>query len=842
MIRYFYSFLFICLLHHSITPAICAKSQASKEKIKESIEKQLQLLNAPTPSADSKKNPATASTVSSESGNVVIASEELTKIDAKFSMVREGEGVKVALSFDNGVPYYAVFCRGNNWYITLSYPTNSIMTNWQATEFSEINTIDTLSTDEAFSYIIHFNKKLYPTIKFDDHKNILTLTFGQERGEEEGQRVSIMQPRKKEDTFHMRLRNAKTDVEFEPDNLGQVLWVICCDDHNKPIAAHQYPEFDILESYQGAAFLLRADELDYSYVRKVAEISKAGGMANSYAPVTYSTDPISSIFSDFNALTAPQISKDVLKTLVRGDPHIKDGLYLMWLYLGQGLGQEAADMAEQMLVQAPDLSLLPFWRSLRGLASLFRFRYPKVPAYLKFISDEPEVECWSTIAQAVQDVYSGPINVPKLLRCKDSLLASPVAVQERLRNDILEVGIVSHNKSILMAYANNFTAPTLAQNKSIFEVATAVFNLDPTRPSSGTALKEMSEKDPTSKASILATFEYLKFLHETKKIDLADELKQLDHLRYRWRGDLLEYTICKYLAQRYIEEHRYAEALPLLRKTIKFFTKESHADKLPEQMQQVLIDYFNQKSPPVLEMLSIFQDYTSIAPDDERGDAIMIKATNILANLELYDEAIGLLKDYLDHKVKEGGDLQKRKNKIYYRMAVASILGNKPEDCLDYLADIKDITGQFIDDIAILKSEAYLRRQKTEQALQSLGNTPAQQFHKASIYLGNKKWAEAAQVYQGIAQHLTNVPEQIKENAIINLALCYAIIQDQKALADVHSNFKEFMAKRKGEQTFEFLTTPDAKISLTQLSSLQQVDSFADRLKAVFSEASKSTP
>ncbi len=821
---------------------MCAKSKAAKERIKESIEKQLQALNAPQPSKEPEKNSITAPTIApSENKSVVVIPEELKKIDAKFSIIREGEVIKVALSFDNGVPYYAVFCRDNNWYITLSYSTNNIMSGWQATEFPEINMIETLSTDEAFSYVIQFNKKLYPKINFDDHKNVLTLNFGPERVEEEGQPASIMQPRKKEDAFRMRLGNAKTDVAFEPDKLGQILWVICCEDRNKPIAAHHYPEFDILESYHGAAFLLRADGLDYSYVRKVVEISKEGGMANSYAPVPYSAYSISSIFSDFNPLTASQTSKDVLKTLVRGDPHIKDGLYLIWLYLGQGLGQEAADMAEQMLGQAPDLSLLPFWRSLRGLASLFRFRYQKVPDYLKFVTGEQEVDCWATIAQAVQDVYAGPINVPKLLLCKDTLMASPAAVQERLRNDILEMGIVSQNKSLLMTYANNFTAPTFAQYKPIYEVATAVLNLDPARPSSGEVLKVMSEKDPTSKASILATFEYLKFLHETKKIDPIDELKQLNELRYRWKGDLLEYKICKHLAQRYTEEHRYAEALPLLRKTIKYFTKESHADKLPEQMQQALIDYFNQKSLPVLEMLSIFQDYTSIAPDDERGDAIMIKATNVLANLELYEEAIGLLKDYLDRKVKEGADVQKRKNQIYYRMAVASILGNKPKDCLDYLSDIKDITGQLNDDIAILKSESYLRLNKTDQALASLGDTPVQQFHKASIYFGDRKWTEAAEVYQGIAQHLTDVPDQMKENAIVNLALCYAIMQDQKALADVQSSFKEFMAKRKGEQTFQFLTTPDAKISLTHLSSLQQVDSFADRLKAVFSDTSKST-
>jgi hypothetical protein len=832
--------MLICLLHISMTPELWAKTQASKEKVKESIEKQLQILNAPTPLNESKKNFIPEPAASLESAKETPVPVELKKIDAKFSMVREGDVVKVNLNFNNGVPYYAVFCRDNDWYITLSYPTNSAMTGWQATEFPEISSVDTLSNDEAFSYLIHFNKKVYPQIAFDEQKNTLTVQFGQQVIEE-GQPVSITQPRKKEDAFRIRLRNARTDVEFEPDKLDQILWVICCEDRNKPIAAHHYPEFDILESYQGVAFLLRADNLDYSYVRKVAEISKEGGMGNSYAPVPQPADLTSSIFSDFNPLTAPHISKDVLRTLVRGDPHIKDGLYLIWLYLGQGLGQEAADMAEQVLGQAPDLNLLPFWRSLRGLASLLRFRYEKVPEYLNFITTEPEVDCWATIAQAVQDVYLKPTNMAQLLHYKNILMASPVALRERLQNDILEVGIISHNKSLLMAYAANFTAPTFSQNTPLFEVATAVLNLDPARPSSGAALQTLSEKDVTSKASILATFKYLKFLHETRKIDPVDELKQLDHLRYSWRGDLLEYTICKYLAQRYREEHRYAEALPLLRKTIKYFTKESHADKLPEQMQQVLIDYFNQKSPPVLEMLSIFQDYTSIAPDDERGDAIMIKATNILANLELYEEAVGLLKDYLEHKVKEGDNLQNRKNLIYYRMAVASILGNKPKDCLDYLSDIQDITGQMVDDKAILKAESYLRLTKTEQALQSLGDTPVQQFHKASIYFGDKKWIEAAGVYQGIAQQKKEIPDQIKENSIVNLALCYAILNDQKALAEVQANFKGFMANRKGEQTFNFLTIPDAKVSLTHLASLQQVDSFADRLKPFFSEGSKST-
>ncbi|WP_139016854.1 tetratricopeptide repeat protein [Candidatus Odyssella thessalonicensis] len=814
--------------------SVWAENPTSEEAIRESIEKQIAALNAPPPPSKNQKK-ALPEEETADQLKAASPPKEQAKVEANFSLEHTDGMLKAKIEFINGVPFYAVFSHDGVWHIALSYPTNNTFSPWQASEFPELTSIDTLSNESGFCYRLHLTPGLYPKIAFDDDQNTLTVTFDKQPAEE-GEAVHLVQPRKLQDAFRVKLRNAQTDVEFYDPDTGEVLWVICADEHNKPIPAYHYPEFDLLDSYQGLAFLLRDETLDYSYIRKVAEIRKDGGLANSLATANTGEPLKSAIFSTFKADTAPQATQKLLRNLATDHSKIKDGLHLLWLYSGQGLGLEAADMAEQLLNQASDLKILPFWRSLSGLAALLRFRYPKAQEQLEFVQNEPDADFWKSIALAAQQAYSQTPNLKKLTDYSSLLSGLPLVLKERLRNDILEVGVLTQDPSLLKTYGTNMSEPVYAKYRRLYEVAKAVLNLDPSKDSSAEVLKDLANINPSSKTSVLAMLNYLKFMHKAEKIKPEEELAQLDHLRYLWRGDQLEYTLDKYLALRYMEEKRYAEVLPLLRKTLKYFTKQAHQDKLPDQMQQALINYFNQESPPVLEMLSIFQDYMSIAPDDARGDAIMIKVTNILANLELYEEAISLLKEYLNQKIQQGSDVQERKNKIYYRIAVASILAKKPQACLDNLGQIKNPDSELQDDLDILKAESYLMLKQKDKALDALGETPAQLFHKANIFVGDKNWAEAIKVYEKICSNMPSVPDHLKEQSIINLALCYLLTDDQKALTALKSQFGSFMEKRKGAQTFEFLTSPNAQVSLTHLASLQQVTSFAERLKNVFSD------
>lgn len=819
--------------------ALAKVKSPSSEEIKDSIEQQLKALNSPPqkteqPPSVQKNDIFRNSQVPSTSDSAPL---QKTKINVNLNLERATDAIKLTLTFEQGTPYYAVFCRGTTYYITLAYPADSKITKWKKEDFPELRHLDVLSNEDAFSYKLKFSEKLYPHITYNNHKNTITVIFDKSPAADEGLPVKISQPRSKDDPFQVKVSNGQANVDFYDSKTGHTLWVICGDYNSRPTAFYSYPQFDILESYQGIAFLLRSEDLSYSYAHKFAEINQDNGLANSfsYTPISKNLDP--PIFSGFNQEHAKYESDTVLKKLTIGNPQIGDGLYLMWLYLGQGLGIESSDIATQLAQQTHDLKLAPYWQALSGLADIMRYHYETAVHRLSAIKNEPDVDFWHQLAVQIQYTYMDQDTSNKLINYKDRLLTLPIPIQERLRNDLLEIGIANQNKPILMAYGTSSSPPIDNQYLPMYTVALAVFNLNPAKPDSVDALTQVINQYRYSRAAILAAFERLKFLRATKKIDVTDELKQLDRLRYIWRGDLLEYSICTYLAKRYMQEHLYEKALPLLRKTIKYFTKQAHKDKLPQEMQQALLDYFEQKSPPVLQMLSIFQDYMSIAPDDEHGDAIMLKATNTLANLGLYDQAIGLLEQYLEQKVKEGSHIQERKNKIYYRLAVASILNNEPEKTLNYIDDLKDSPPHLIDDCAILKAEAYLKLKEFDKAIQSLGTSPAQLFHKGGIYFGVKNWQDSEKIFHDLCYTVKDVPPSIKESSIIDLALCYIAQDDKTSLAKLHKDFGKFMNQRKGQQTFNLLTQPEITINPTQLTNLTQVDSFAAQLKSVFSDS-----
>lgn len=141
-----------------------------------------------------------------------------------------------------------------------------------------------------------------------------------------------------------------------------------------------------------------------------------------------------------------------------------------------------------------------------------------------------------------------------------------------------------------------------------------------------------------------------------------------------------------------------------------------------------------------------------------------------------------------------------------------------------------------IDDTAILRSEIYLQSGKEDKALGGLGNTVAQLIHKAEIFLGDRKWKQAQDVYHHLLSGHYKLSDSDKAHAIVNYVLCLYMDKHLAKLKAANTEFSEFMKGKPGSQAFELLTVSDAKVSLTQLQSIQQVSTFTERLKGLFSE------
>ncbi len=804
-----------------------------KSQITESIQNQLKLLEqmpeesaiARYQSAEPAKRPAKQD-----------QHQEIKKLSADIWTERKDDKASLIVHFDNGLPYPALFRRGEYLYLAFSFPTDISQKKWSDAVVPEITALEIIPAEEAT--VVRWKiDHVYPQMRIDDANNQFIIEFLSEKPNKEGFDLEVFQPRRQGEPFTAKLKNAQADAVFDLAN-GQSLFIVFADQTNKIISAYDYPDFTILESYQGVAFELKSEDLECSYVRKMIHLNKLGGLGNSIATVDVAVSEARTIFDDFAPDHPAENVRDLIAKVYSGNPTLEDAVDLVWNYVFQGLSLESQGVMHGILVKNSDLELNNLWKVMTGLAALMRGQYDLAQKKLETIHDEPDVALWLSIARCCGSRKIDPLQVAQVLSGKKYLMKLPPVVRDKLWFRILEFGMIRNQQKILEEYTLKGDSPTTRIAQPMYRLASSYLQLDPQNPSTVNALFDIWQASPTTKVGILAAFERLKFLRKAKQITPEHELKELEKLRFQWRGDHLEYMIAKYLIDRYMEEKQYMKLLPVARKTIKYFVVQSHDDGLPQLMQEALVKYFQQDDLPVLEMLSIFQEYTGIAPDNDQGDMIMIKATNILANLELYDVVVNLLRDYLSQKTKNGDNAQGRRDRILYRMAVAYHLDRKFPDALKTLDEIKKTPESLIDDVAILRSEAYLQSGHEEKALSELGDTTAQLIHKAEILLGDRKWSQAQQVYHTLLFNKHTISDTDKAHAIVNYILCLYMDKNPGKLRQATADFAEFMKGKPGEQAFELLTVPDAKVSLTHLQSIHQIASFTERLTGLFSEKS----
>ena len=805
-----------------------------KAKITESIQNQLKLLEQ-MPEKDLKAERKLNHVENHQKKQS--DQQEVKKLSAEIWSEQKENKTSIIVQFENGLPYPALFKRGDYIYLAISFPTDISRKKWSDTVAPEITALEILPTEDA-TLVRWKIDHVYPQLRIDSKQNQFIIEFLSEKPNKEGFDLETFQPRHQGEPFTAKLKNAQTDLTVDLGVDGDVLFVVCADQTNKIIPAYDYPDFTRLESYQGVAFDLKSEDLECTYLRKTIYINKLGGIGNSIATTDVSTVTSRTIFDDF-APDDPQANvRQLITQVYSGSPTLEDAVDLVWNYVYQGLALESQGVMHGILAKNADLELNNLWKTMAGLAALMRGQYDIAEKNLMGIQDEPDVTLWRSIALCCGNHKVDPFEVSRVLAGKKYLLKLPPVVRDKLWVRVLEFGLLRNQQKLLEEYTLKGDSPTTRIALPMYRLVSAYLQLDPKNPSTVNALFDIWQEAPNTKAGVFAAFERLKFLHKVKKITPDQELKELEKLRFQWRGDQLEYVIAKYLIDRYMEQKQYAKLLSVARKTIKYFLKRSHEDGLPQVMQEALVKYFQQDHLPVLEMLSIFQEYTSIAPDNEQGDMIMIRATNMLANLELYDVVVNLLREYLNQKVKEGPDAQDRRDHILYRMAVAYHLDRKFQEALKTLDEIKETPKDLIDDTAILRSEIYLQSGKEDKALGGLGDTAAQLIHKAEIFLGDRKWKQAQDVYHHLLSGHYKLSDSDKAHAIVNYVLCLYMDKHPAKLQAANAEFSEFMKGKPGGQAFELLTVPDAKVSLTQLQSIQQISTFAERLKGLFSQKS----
>lgn len=766
--------------------------------------------------------------------------------------------------FEGGVPFFAVFSQDTEWYLALSFPStfhfkkDDVLTLDQNVR-KKIHFIKEFQHKDGLLIKISLTEKLYPHVVYINEKNTLSLRFGSHPPQEE-QKQEFLYPKKRGDPFQIRIPHGRVFGHFFDQDTQMDFWVVTAEPTLKSSYVHHrfFPEFEILESCEGLAIYPYHHDLNITFDKKKIELNNPSGNSvrlenRNGGDKKERISPLS-LFQDFDPKQAPKRIVELTQLSFKKDRPLSESIESVWLYIGLGKISEAVSIMNRLKEVSSDLLLVPAFKALEGISQLLMGRGNKANKILSSLEQDRSIAIWGLVGKIANTnklISKDNSDFHHLIQHKDELFLLPDPLYKNILSQILQAGLLHNDLNSLKTFSSpsfkpkNIDISDKMDSLGYYKLASCVVALLESKKNTH-LLEEMATFYMNPQISALAKFELLQILRKEHKISPEKELKELDSLRFQWRGGLLEYKINLYLAQRYIEERKYQKALPLLRKTSEYFPDLARQDKVPLKMQEALRSYFSQSPfPPLLQALSIFQEFGDIVPDSKEGDFVMMQGTHQLVKLKLHKDVRSLLLKHLNKKCKIGKsqDLCDRRNKILYCLAYTYYLDEQFEEMFKTFKEIQSPSPKVLTSMNLMKSEAYEKQGDIDQAIHALGTSEEELFRAGDLHFVSKEWEKAISVYEkliklhkdkGVKDKSGFNQQNRKIEAVFHLMLCHALADNKEHLPQLHKEYGPLFKKTKYESIFNFLTLelmPQDKKKPIDLKSLK---TYLESVKKIF--------
>lgn len=736
------------------------------------------------------------------------------------------------------LPPSAVFQRGKKWTVIWSEPLDiEIPDNFKGVESIDFEQQEGMTT-------LTFELSTPLPVVVDTTPNTVELKFGLMDEQHAGSSTQIILPEKEEDSIRIPYAEGKEILEYiDADN--QTYWVVPTKSKNK--VSFDYYDFvdgEILESAYGLVVHSHRPDLLFEANDDTVFISIEGGdlSVSTHAQVSKIQKPIlmPSLFDQFDAIKA-QRRREEIDELIKNKPImtiIPQVLEQAWLHIGLGNMPEALASIRTTLVYRPYMNDHPYIKALLGIVDLLLHKYEESTTALKLFTFQPETEFWLTLSQAL----SAPAekqgdHLKKMLGMESVLLNLPRIIREKLLVLILSAGCAVKNKDLLEQFAVTKFAPKDPSRKAIYDLAKAMLFFINDNPSKGIPrIEELMKQRANAQVAVMAEFELLQYKLSLNTMTYDQAVAALDKLRFKWRGDQLEYRVTRFLAHLYWKNKNYPKALKLYRFLIEYFPDDSQADRLPELMQEGVLLYFRlTPQPSIMEALSFFQEFADVAPDTIEGDNVIIEATNRLVDIKLTSESIRLLRQYMKRKIKKGDDQTLRTLRFIYHIATLELKQDKPDNAVKDLLSVKEWPDSLKEDAHQLLCQALIEAQRYDEAFAQLDSSPRDQAILGSLYMSQKEWAKAIETFNKTLDHLpADFSLDKKADMIVNLAVSLNMANDKEALKKLDEKYTDFMVTQKQRDLFTFLVSDITKdLDMLDAATLLKIEKTTDLLKKV---------
>ncbi len=664
---------------------------------------------------------------------------------------------------------------------------------------------------------------------------------------------------------------AERVIAFKDPVVGDTLSVVPLPLPGQHVEAPlRYTEVQFLPTLQGVVVRPLDDRLTVQPVREGLEVTVPGGLRLSppsdiLAAIPPPPPPVEQEklfdFKRWGQVPARDYIKtrqarwDRLANLPEAEK-TRGRLDVARFYLANGMGYEALGMLTRVQSQQPDVDRRSEFLAIRGIGRVLTGDFAGGLADLsnRQLAAEPDAALWRAAALAGQGDYAGahagfqaskdlldrypdPFYTGLALAAADAALrVNQPEAAALIMDRVAKRGGENGNQAAAVQYFRGSVFRALGDN----DKALSYF--------------KQAREGRDRLYSMRAKRDFIDTALASGKMDPKDAAKQMEEMRFAWRGDALELSNLRRIGEVHALAGDYPRAFDTMRQTISAFPDTPEAKEIAADMTRTFTDLFAKdgaaKMTP-LEAMGLYEQYRELTPPGPDGDRIIRKLAERLVEIDLLDRAAQLLDHQVQYRL---SGLEKAQ--VGTRLAGIRLLDGKPEEAVAALdkSTVPEITPELAEERKLLRARALSQIDKGTEAVQLLAADQSRNANllRIDIAMRDKQWKAAAQALSDVigpppAPDAALDPQL--SSLVVNRATALSLAGDNAGLDALRRDFGPAMEKTKDAAFFRLLTRPEESAGLADANTIRQriteIDlfrSFLDNYRTSRQEAAAPQP
>lgn len=591
-----------------------------------------------------------------------------------------------------------------------------------------------------------------------------------------------------------------------------------------------YPGIELLPTAQGVAAIMHGDTARLDVNKANVEATMPGGLFLSPLPGSGDGTQAAAPVGAEMMVTGPlDISKwlrggndkfvDEHRKLqsrmafVRPDEKNAQRMEIARHYLANGFAAEALGVAKIMAEVDPTMVETPAFKALRGAANFLMHRDADAVADLSLPALKDDAKAQLFLAAAVARSLPDPAKQALVLRlAPDDIKGWPRTLRMEIGEVAARTVANAGDSKGAARIVDAMMGPGLSR-RDVGKLAylsglAAMVGRQYDQAISRFRDAEASESRPDR---AYAARDRVELMLRLNKMTPREAIRELEKLRFAWRGEDFEYQLMKRLGQLQIAAGRYGEGLRSMQSLATNYPDHPDIPKVTDEMH----DAFNRlflggeadKLQPVVA-IGLYDEFQELTPSGTKGDEMIRRLADRLASVDLLDRAGELLRHQVEFRL-SGID----KARVGTRLAFLNISDRKPGLGLEALeaSEVPDIPADLAAQRRYLRIQALDDLGRSAEALALIINDQSDQARKlrADIYWRLKKWPDAAATLEStIEKPIGNRPlDPIMARRILDTAIAMTLGRDERGLTRLRRAYAPLMAATEWKEAFDLLTS-----------------------------------